>query len=87
MFGLPQEITDFREVELDLEDGARLKEVITALKNTIPSLEGTVIRAGEERLMDLYKFNVNGHFYYDDDMELVVTSSDRIALLTPVTGG
>ena len=86
MFGLPREITDLREVEVELKDGASLEDVIAALRNKIPSLEGPVIRTGENRLVELYKFNVNGRFYYDD-VELQLQSGDRIALLTPVTGG
>jgi len=40
MFGLPPEITDLREIEVELKDGANLADVIAALRNQIPSLEG-----------------------------------------------
>ena len=86
MFGLPREITELREVELELEDGASMAEIIAALRNKIPTLEGTVIRPGEDRLVELYKFNVNGTFYFDG-MDLHLQKGDRIALLTPATGG
>jgi molybdopterin converting factor small subunit len=87
LYGLPHEITDLTQAEFELEKGANLRQVVAALRNIIPSLEGPVIRKGEDRLMDLYKFNVNGRFYYDDDMDLQINQDDRIALLTPITGG
>lgn len=75
-----------REVEVELEDGAGMADVIAAMKEKIPALEGSVIRTGENRLGQFYKFNINGNFYYDG-MDFELQSSDRIALLVPVTGG
>ncbi|HEY54979.1 MAG TPA: MoaD/ThiS family protein [Dehalococcoidia bacterium] len=86
MFGLPAEITELREVEVELENGATLRDVVAAIRRKIPALEGTAIRIGEDQLVENYKFNVNGHFYYDD-MGLKIKSGDRIALLVPITGG
>jgi molybdopterin converting factor small subunit len=86
MYGLRREITEKREVEVELRDDATMPEVIAALKEKVPSLEGPVIRQGENRLIELYKFNVNGKFYFDgQDFEL--HPGDRIALLVPITGG
>jgi molybdopterin converting factor small subunit len=86
MYGLRREITEKREVEVELRDGATMPEVIAAIKGSVPSLEGPVIRRGEDRLVEQYKFNVNGKFYYDgQDFEL--HPGDRIALLVPMTGG
>jgi molybdopterin converting factor small subunit len=86
MFGLPSEITELREAEVELDDGATLRDVVAALKSKIPALEGTAIRVGENQLVENYKFNVNGRFYYDD-MDLRLRSGDRIALLVPISGG
>ena len=86
MFGLPSEITELREVEVELDEGATLRDVVAALKDKIPALEGTAIRAGEDHLAENYKFNVNGHFYYEDK-DLKIKNGDRIALLVPITGG
>jgi len=86
IFGLPREITELREVEVELNDGAGMPEIIAALRNKIPTLEGPVIRPGEDRLVELYKFNVNGTFYFDG-MDLHLRRGDRVALLTPATGG
>jgi molybdopterin converting factor small subunit len=86
MYGLPRDITEKREVEVELRDGVGMAEVIAALKEKVPALEGPVIRVGENRLMDEYKFNINGRFYFDG-MDFQLHPSDRIALLVPMTGG
>ena len=86
LYGLSQEITTLRQVEVELRDGAGMAEVVAALKDKIPSLEGPVIRTGEDRLEEQYKFNVNGHFYFAG-MDFELHEGDRIGLLTPVTGG
>jgi molybdopterin converting factor small subunit len=86
MYGLPYEITALREVEVELKDGAGMAGVIAALREKIPALEGRVFRPGEDRLQQLYKFNVNGQLYFDG-MDFKLRREDRIALLVPVTGG
>lgn len=86
MYGLPREITPLREVEVDLPDNANMAEVLTAMKEKIPSLEGPVIRPGENRLVEQFKFNVNGQFYFDGQ-DFTLHPGDRIALLVPMTGG
>jgi len=86
MYGLPREITELREVEVELKDGASMSEVIAALRKKVPALEGPVIRTGEDRLVEQYKFNINGRFYFDG-MDFQLHKGDRIALLVPMTGG
>ena len=86
MYGLYHGITDLKEVELELNDGAGMTEVVAQMRKIIPSLEGTVIRKGEDRLVELYKFNINGHFFFDG-MDFELHPGDRIALLVPATGG
>ncbi len=86
LFGLPHEITELREVEVELKDGANLRDVIAALRREIPALEGHAIRTGENRLMEHCAFNINGRFYLDDK-DVQLQNSDRIALLTLATGG
>ena len=85
-FGLPHEITELQEVEVELKDGASLGDVIAALRREIPALEGRVIRTGENRLMEQCAFNINGRFYLDD-REVQLQNGDRILLLTLATGG
>jgi molybdopterin converting factor small subunit len=86
MYGLRREITELREVEVELRDGATMPEVIAAMRKKIPSLEGPVIRPGEDRLVEQYKFNINGQFYFDGQ-DFNLHKEDRIALLVPMTGG
>ncbi len=86
LFGLPPEITELQKVEVRLKDGANLGDVITALRREIPALEGRVIHAGENRLMEHYAFNINGRFYLNDK-EVQLQDGDRVALLTLATGG
>ncbi len=86
MFGLPREVTELREVEVRLKDGANLGDVIAALRRKIPALEGGVIRAGENRLMEHCAFNINGRFYLNDK-DIQLQDGDRVSLLTLATGG
>ncbi len=86
MYGLPYEITALREIEVELKDGANMAAVIAALREKVPALEGPVFRPGEDRLQELYKFNVNGQLYYDGT-DFALHRGDRIALLVLVSGG
>jgi molybdopterin converting factor small subunit len=86
MYGLPREITEKREIEVDLSDGAGMAEVVAALREKVPALEGHAIVPGENRLVDEYKFNINGTFYFTG-MDFKLKKGDRIALLVPMTGG
>ena len=50
MYGLQREITELRQVDVELPEGATMPQVIAAMREKIPSLEGPVIRPGEDRL-------------------------------------
>ena len=86
MFGLPHRITELREVELRLKNGANLRDVVAALRCAIPALEGRVIRAGEDRLTEYYAFSINGQFYINDQ-DIKLKDGDSVMLLTLATGG
>jgi|WetSurMetagenome_2_1015567.scaffolds.fasta_scaffold420954_1 molybdopterin converting factor small subunit len=86
LYGFTREITTLSTVEVRLEDGAAMAEVIAALRKEIPALDECAFRSDENRLADLYKFNVNGRLYYDG-MDFLLHDGDRVALLTLVTGG
>jgi molybdopterin converting factor small subunit len=86
MYGLMREITEQRQVEVELPEGATMPQVIAAMREKIPSLEGPVIRPGEDRLVSQFKFNLNGRFYFDGQ-DFQLKKGDRIALLVPMTGG
>jgi len=86
LFGLPREVTELQKVEVGLKDGANLGDVIAALRREIPALEGRVIRAGENRLMEHCAFNINGCFYLNDK-DVQLQDGDRVSLLTLAIGG
>jgi molybdopterin converting factor small subunit len=86
IFGLPQGITDQREIEVELAEGSGMKDVIVELRKKIPELEGPVFREGEDRLAKTYKFNLNGTFYFDG-MDFKLKNGDSLALLSPISGG
>ena len=87
MFGLPYGLTDRNEVELELNDGASLRDLIIALKKKIPALEGPVFDKDSDKILEQYKFNVNGLFYYDSVEEIEIKNGDDISLLTIIAGG
>jgi molybdopterin converting factor small subunit len=86
MFGLSPDITELRKVEIELGDEPRLADIVAALRQRVPALEGVVIRPGEDRLTDRYVFNINGQFYFDG-REPKLQKGDRIVLLTLATVG
>jgi molybdopterin converting factor small subunit len=86
MFGLSDEITGLRKVEVELKDGASPRDVIAALRREIPALEGPIIRCGENQLVDHYGFYINGRFYAGDE-EVQLKDGDRIVLLALASGG
>jgi hypothetical protein len=73
-------------VEFELEDGAKLTDIVGGLKSEAPELEGEVITPGGNFLMEGFTFNINGRFYFDD-RDLVLKESDHIILLTVATIG
>ena len=86
MFGLPLEATNLEKVALNLQDKANLEDVIIALRNKIPTLEGTVISSNENRLLENCAFNIDGRFYNTDD-EFLIEDGAHLILLTLATGG
>ena len=88
-FGVPVKTTEMK-VEIELKEGAKLKDIIAALRHKLPALEETIIVPGEDRMVAGYTFNIHGHFYidgYDDDQDIKLKNGDRIAVLTIPTGG
>ena len=80
IFGLSKEITNQREIEVELRKDAGMREVIVELRKKVPALEGTAFRMGEDRLTKTYKFNLNGTFYFDG-MDFNLNEGDTLALL------
>ena len=86
MFGVPRDVTGLREVEVSLEENASLSNLVDALRRAIPALDGRVIQAGADRLLDNYGFNIKGQFYFDN-AEVQLEDGEHIIIITIATGG
>ena len=92
MYGLPLGVTDLTSVEIRLEEDARLRDIVAALKREVPGLEGQVILPGKDCLAGDYLLNIDGKLHAghtDDESEVLVSLKDgeRIALLPISSGG
>ena len=88
-FGVPVKTTESK-IEIELKEGAKLKDIIAALRHKLPALEGKIIVPGADRMVEGYTFNIHGKFYvdgYDNDSDIQLKNGDRIAVLTIPTGG
>ena len=80
MFGIPYSISGIRRVEFELENGAKLTDIVGALKREVPALEGEVITIDADYLNEGFTFNINGRFYIDDrDLTLTDPGDDRMS--------
>lgn len=86
LFGMSNQFAGRQNVEFELEGDVSLREVVAALRREMPTLEGSIIRPGEDKLTGHYTFNVNGRFCVDD-YDIQVNSDDHIVLLTFALGG
>ena len=86
MYGFALDESGINEIEVELKDRAGLRDLIAELRRKVPSLEGSVIRRGEDRLVDRCAFNIEGSFYFHD-MDTSLKDGSRIRLLTLATGG
>jgi molybdopterin converting factor small subunit len=86
LYGLSRETIELQQLELELMDGANLKDLVAKLRHSIPALEGRVIRAEEDRLTEYYAFNINGYFYANDS-EFLLRNGEHIILVPLATGG
>jgi hypothetical protein len=86
MFGLPQQITNLHRIEVDINDEASIPELVIALRNTLPSMEGPVIIPGQARLNENYSFVINGEFQ-PNDSDIQIHNGDRVVLILLAVGG
>jgi hypothetical protein len=85
-FGLPDGTTDLGNIEIELEKGTGLSDLVAGLKQKIPALEGSIIVPHENKLTRYYVFNINGRFHMNDS-KVQILSTDHIILLTFPLGG
>ena len=87
LYGSSAELAGTNEVVLELPGiSVGMKELVIALKNRLPELDGIVMKKDEYLLADDQAFNIDGRFYSGSD-EIAVHNGDRIRLLTAATGG
>ena len=84
LFGVARMLTKTRSVSLDLNHGATLAEVFSALAEKLPALVGRVLSS--EGLINGYTCNINGlDFVRAPDAR--VSSGDKIFILSADAGG
>lgn len=86
MFGMPEDITSQPNVEVELNDGVGLTDVVAALRRKVPALEGLVICHGRDQLLEQFGFYINGRCYTSDE-DVRLKTGDRVVLLALATGG
>lgn len=86
MFGLPQQLAIPPQVEVEINEGSGIPELVMAIRNKMPFLEGPVIVPGEARLTGSYAFVVNGEFQ-PVDSEIQIRNGDRVVLILLAVGG
>jgi ThiS family len=86
LVGLPNKLAEMRRVEVDLDSGATLAELVAALRQARPELEGSIIRPEQDKLAGHYTFNVNGRFHVDE-YDVTVQPNDRILVVILAMGG
>ena len=86
MYGISPGITELTRVEVELNEGAAIDELVSALKAKVPALEGPVIQSGYNRLTEAYTFIVNGQFHFGED-EVKIKKGDRVVLVLLAFGG
>ena len=84
LFGVARMLTKTQSVSLDLNEGATLAQVFSALGEKLPALVGRVLNSG--RLIHGYSCNLNGlNFVRAPDVK--VSSGDKIFILSADAGG
>jgi hypothetical protein len=86
MYGLPPSVTKLNKLQVDLNQGAGLPELIATLRSKIPTLVGSVINVLKDKLLDNYAFIINGRFYLNDN-EVKLQDGDRVVLVLLAMGG
>lgn len=87
LYGLSAELAGTYEVVLKLPvENTGMQELVKALKNRLPELDGIVFKNDENVLADDQAFTIDGRFYYGSD-EFIIRDGDRLRLLTAAIGG
>jgi len=85
MYGLSP-YTEANSVAIEVRDNASISDVLGAIVEKIPTLDGHVIQSGINRLVETYGIYLNGRFINQDET-YKITPDDRIVLILLAIGG
>nr|MBC7243854.1 MoaD/ThiS family protein [Chloroflexota bacterium] len=83
--GLARRLSKETEAEIEVNDGATLRDVGAALAQRFPAFLGPLITPGTHDLVEPHFFHVNGR--RAANMDMPVQEGDRILLMTVTAGG
>ncbi len=85
-FGLARELTNARQIEVEVGPDSTLRDVVAALANARPKLVGPIIEPGKAGLVAPYLFNVDGRQTLQD-LDYRPEDGQHILLLFALAGG
>ena len=85
-FGPAREIAGVAEVELDLADGATVRDVLRALADTYPKFRDAIVDPADWTLRPYFLVNLDGQATIKDP-DTVPPPGSRLILMSSVTGG
>jgi molybdopterin converting factor small subunit len=81
-------LTGRKEMMLDLQKGANVGDVISALGKAYPQLLGEIIEKDGKSLIPTNIFSVNGQkIIHESDLQFQPDEGDRLILLSLLSGG
>lgn len=83
--GLARRLSKETSAEIEVNDGATLRDVSAALARKFPAFLGQLIVPETYDLVEPHFFHMNGR--RADSMDLTVREGDRILLMTVTAGG
>lgn len=83
--GLARRLSKETSVEIEVNDGATLRDVSVALTRRFPAFLGQLIVPETYDLVEPHFFHVNGR--RADGLDMLVQEGDRILLMTVTAGG
>lgn len=86
VYGLGRPQLGQRQIELELELGATLGDLLAAFGRQAPALAGQVLGPDGRSLRPPYVMNING-LSFVEDLSLRPQAGDRILLMAPPAGG
>jgi molybdopterin converting factor small subunit len=81
-------LTGRKELTLDLQKGANIGDVVSALGKACPQLLGEIIEKDGKSMIPTNLFSVNGQkIIHESDVQYQPDDGDRLILLSLLSGG